>query len=374
MPRDLIRHIRFAEGRRIICISDIHGHLTHLDRLLEKICFCSDDFLIIIGDAIEDGYASLGSLRRVMELEKAGNALMLSGNWDYFMHMLMLSDDANDQQTLLTIALTRSQYLGSSLLLDMCRELDIPLTRESDMQKLMPVIRDRFSEELSFMGNMPIILDAGDFVCVHGGIHTMDEAELAKCEPHTFLKNDAFAEQGLNFDRWLITGHWPVANYDNSIACYAPHIYPDRRIVAIDGGCGKQEAAQLNALIMQAGKPGEFDFAFFDDFPRVTALDNQTASNDPIHTNWNTRFIDVISKSDEFAKIRHHATGKLLEVPLRRLWMQNGTEVLGDYTDYELPVEPGDVLSVLFETSKGLCCKKGSVSGWYRGRYAKIEN
>lgn len=373
MPHELIRRIRFEEGRRIICISDIHGHLTHFDRLLKKINFCPDDFLIIIGDAVEDGYASLGSLRRIMELEKAGNTLMLSGNWDHFMHRMLISNEPWYQATLLDLALKRSKYLGSSMLLDMCKELDIPLSAKTDLPSLMPTIREHFAGEIAFMGNLPIILDAGEFICVHGGIHTLDEAELAKCDPYYLMKNDAFVEQGYSFDRWLITGHWPVSNYDKHIANYGPHIYPNQRIAAIDGGCGKQEAAQLNALIMYAGRPGEFEYDFIDDFPRVTACDRQQPSENPIHTNWSTRFIDVISKSDEFAVVHHHATGRQLEVPLRRLWLQDGTEMLGDYTDYELPVEPGDVLSVLFETSKGLCCKKGSVSGWYRGKYEKTE-
>jgi len=373
MPHDLIRHIRFAEGQRVICISDIHGHLSHFNRLLEKINFSSDDFLIVIGDAIEDGSASLGSLRRVMELEKHGNAIMLCGNWEYFIHLYFISDNPDEQSILLKSSLARKDYCGSSLLSDMCEELGIKLSLKSDMREIMPVIRARFADEIAFMGNLPYILDAGDFVCVHGGVPTLDKEELVKLDPYSFLKNDSFAEQGFTFDRWLITGHWPVANYDSDIARFSPHIYPESHIVAIDGGCGKQEAAQLNALIMHIGNTSEFLCDFVDDFPKAIALDSQTASKNPIHTNWNTRFIDVLSKGEEFATVYHHATGRQLEVPLKRLWIQNGKEVLGDCTDYELPVEPGDVLSVLFETSKGLCCKKGDISGWYRGRYTRIE-
>ena len=373
MPHDLMRHIRFAEGQRIICVSDIHGHLSHFDRLLEKINFGGSDFLIVIGDAIEDGSASLGSLRRVMELEKSGHAMMLTGNWEYFIHLYFISDNPDEQAILLKSSLARRDYSGSSLLSDMCDEAGIKLTPESDMREIMPVIRSRFAEEISYMGNLPYILDAGDFVCVHGGVPTLNEAELAKLDPYTFLKNDSFAEQGHKFGRWLITGHWPVANYDSDIARFSPPIYQENRIAAIDGGCGKQEAAQLNALIMHAGTPGKFEYDFVDDFPRVIALDSQTPSKNPIHTNWNTRFIDVISKGAEFATVYHHATGRHLEVPVKRLWVQNGKEVLGDFTDYELPVESGDILSVLFETSKGLCCKKGDISGWYRGRYIKTE-
>lgn len=374
MPHELIRRIRFKEGTRIICTSDIHAHLGHFDTLLKKVGFGTDDFLIIIGDSIEDGEDSLGSLRRVMELEQAGNALMLAGNWEYFMHLLFLSDDPADQSMLLNGTLSRKAYCGSSLLFDMCAEAGIQLTAASDMQKLIPVIRSRFSAEIDFIGNLPYILDAGDFVCVHGGVPTLDEAELSALDPYSFLKNDAFAQRGYTFDRWLITGHWPVANYDDSIACFSPHIFPESRIVAIDGGCGKQAAAQLNALIMHAGEPGEFKYEYADEFPRIMALEHQSASADPIHTVWNTRFIDVLSRSDEYARVYHHATGRLLEVPLQRIWVQEGKEVLGDYTDYRLPVESGDVLKVLFKTSKGICCKKGDISGWYYGRYETAED
>ena len=39
-------------------------------------------------------------------------------------------------------------------------------------------------------------------------------------------------------------------------------------------------------------------------------------------------------------------------------------------TDYALPVSPGDVLSVVTETSRGLYAKHKGVSGWYFGHTA----
>lgn len=369
MGHELIVKQKLEQGRRVICISDVHGHLAHLDRLLEKIAFSAEDFLIVIGDAVESGKASLGTLRRVMELEKAGNARMLAGNWDYAMHVWLTSEDTGVHAALLRRTLELDGYYGSSLLSDMCREIGIELPPGSDMAVILPQIREYFAKELAYLGNLPIMLDCGDFVCVHGGAPTLDAAEINKMDPYDLLKNDAFAEQGHAFDRWVITGHWPVANYDREIARFSPHIFPESRIAAIDGGCGKQEAEQLNALIMRIGRPGEFEWDYTDDFPRVTALEAQKSSEDPIHTVWTTRFIDVLEKNGEFAKVFHHASGKVLEVPAARLWVQNGKEVLGDYTDYALPVEKGDMLSVLLKTEKGLYCKKGDVSGWYYGKY-----
>lgn len=372
MPHDIIMRTSIPDGRRVICISDIHGHLKYLDAILGKLDFSEDDLLIIIGDVIESGEASLGALRRVMELVKNGNCIALCGNWEHFMHMLFMSDSPDAGEGLLVRALELDDYYGSSLLADMCRELGMEFSAELDMAAVLPKLRAHFAEELAFMDNMPLMLDCGEFVCVHGGVPTLDEAEIMKLEPHSLLKNDAFAEQGHFFDRWLITGHWPVANYDTTIASFSPHIFTDSKIVAIDGGCGKQEAAQLNALIFRAGAAGEFETAYVDDFPRVIALEDQAASEKPLHTVWGTRFIDVIEKNGGWAKVMHHATGKILEVPEQRLWLQNGREVLGDYTDYALPIENGDVLSVVFETDRGICCKKGGVSGWYYGKHEKI--
>jgi phosphoglycerate dehydrogenase-like enzyme len=81
MPHELIRRIRFEEGRRIICISDIHGHLSYFNRLLEKTSFSSEDRLIIIGDIIENGPDCLGTLRRAMQLKANGNCEVLAGNF-----------------------------------------------------------------------------------------------------------------------------------------------------------------------------------------------------------------------------------------------------------------------------------------------------
>lgn len=369
MPHELIKHVRFAAEQRIICISDIHGHLDYFDRLIEKISFSSDDRLIIIGDIIENGADCLGALRRAMELKSLGNCEVLAGNWDYFMHIWLTSEDPIDNAGFLSRTLELKDYYGSSLLWDMCREIGITLTHDSDMSAIMPKIRAHFSKEIEFLGDLPIMLDCGDFICVHGGSDTLDEAEIRTKDPYSLLKNDSFAAQGHIFDRWVITGHWPVSNYDLDIARFSPHIFPESRIAAIDGGCGKKDAAQLNALIFNSGSVGDFEWEYVDDLPRVVALDPQEPSENPLHTVWNTRFIDVIEKNNGWAKVFHHATGRTLDVPEQRLWVQNGKEVLGDCTDYALPVTAGETLSVIFETDRGLCCKKGDISGWYYGRY-----
>ena len=231
MPHEIIKHIRFADEQRIICISDIHGHLDHLDRLLKKISFSPDDRLIKIGDIIESGSKCLGALRRVMELQKSGCCEALAGNWDYYMHIWLMSDAPAENAAMLSRTLELKDYYGSSLLWDMCCELGITLTPDSDISSILPAVRTRFADEIAFLGDLPIMLDCGDFICVHGGSDTLDEAVIRKKDPYDLLKNDSFATQGHVFERWVITGHWPVANYDLDIARFSPHIFPESKII-----------------------------------------------------------------------------------------------------------------------------------------------
>ena len=47
-----IQRVQLPSGRRVLMVSDIHGHATGLQRLLEKAKFCPDDILVIVGDLV----------------------------------------------------------------------------------------------------------------------------------------------------------------------------------------------------------------------------------------------------------------------------------------------------------------------------------
>ena len=93
--RDII-HMKLGSGRRIIAVSDIHGHADVFDALMKKIRFSEDDLLVIIGDMIECGPDSLGALRRAMELVRRGSAIALCGNWEHFFYEWFMDDGANE--------------------------------------------------------------------------------------------------------------------------------------------------------------------------------------------------------------------------------------------------------------------------------------
>ncbi|CAM4355269.1 metallophosphoesterase [Saccharibacillus endophyticus] len=70
---------------RTIAISDIHGHARTLIALLEKIHYePTQDRLYLLGDYVDGGPDSLGTVRMVMDLcaQGAGNTQVLGGNHD----------------------------------------------------------------------------------------------------------------------------------------------------------------------------------------------------------------------------------------------------------------------------------------------------
>ena len=107
--------LSLPEGRRIIAVSDIHGHLSLLKALLEKIRYKpGDDLLFLVGDTVEKGPDSLGTLRYVMKLCEEGTVYPTMGNVDAF--TLSMLDADGDGEAFLRYVNVRRRHSGSSLI------------------------------------------------------------------------------------------------------------------------------------------------------------------------------------------------------------------------------------------------------------------
>lgn len=70
----------------IIAIGDIHGHLDHLNALIDKIDAQEDDTVVFIGDYIDRGPNSKGVINRVMQFQKEhSDTICLMGNHEKMM-------------------------------------------------------------------------------------------------------------------------------------------------------------------------------------------------------------------------------------------------------------------------------------------------
>lgn len=364
-----IQQIAVEPSKRILVTSDIHGHLSYFKSILSKAKFSDDDILFIVGDIIEKGPENLKTLRYVMDLCKQDNVIAIIGNVDAYRLKLIHELSEENVSGFYNYILSLRKWAGTSFYEELAEECGYKLNSPVDVLSAKQAVIAHFEEEFRFLAGLPTIVETQNYVFVHGGLR---EKEIsANCDKGIFelTKYDAFTENTSHiFDKYVITGHWPVCLYNTCIQQFNPIINRDKRIVSIDGGCGVKKESQLNLLIIPDINctVDEISYISYDSMPTVYALDNQNASTDSIHISWVNREIKIINKGEEFSYIEHIKSGRRLYIP--NSYLKSETEC-SDYTDYLLPVKQGEKLSLINKTTKGCIVKKDGVIGWYTGHY-----
>lgn len=365
-----IQRISLPEGRRILMISDLHGHADGLKEVLQKARFSQGDVLVIVGDLIEKGPQSLETLRLVLSLAESHTVYPLMGNVDLWRLEPLRSDQESDWEAFIESSLRAKGWWGSSLLHEMCAEIGVPLTRETPARRLQAEIRRHFRQEIDFLSSLPVILDTQRFTFVHGGIPHERLDELEGKDAYPLLKYDNFYAEGLSFEKYVTVGHWPAVLYSRNVPDFAPIIDRKRRIICLDGACGVKKEGQLNLLILPDVRSDDFSLVTWDDLPVIRALDRQSGS-DPEkarYISWSDHAVTLLRKGEQTARILYH--GQPMTVPADILFDHHGVLSCADVTDYRLPVSPGDEMRLALKYATGCYVKKNGVAGWYTGRYA----
>lgn len=363
----VVKHVEISPCRRTLAVSDIHGNLSFLKGLLDKVGFGPDDELFILGDILEKSEHSLETLRFVMELSKKYTVHTLLGNCDNITLAFVDGRDEIPDDFFEYWFRTRKE---KCTLVEMAHLLGLKTDSPSGYPALREAIREAYAPELDFLRGLPHIFLSDDYLFVHGGVPREDR--LDELDAYSCMKNDNFLDQGYSFRRWVVAGHTPVTLYRGDIPSAKPLLDRDRHIASIDGGCVLKADGQLNALILPQ-KPGEdFSYVAYDGFPVMTALDAQEPSADPLNIRWGHSRLQVLTRGPEFCRCRHLETGRELDILTEYLWERDGETYCEDSTDYRLPVTAGDRLSVVRQTSRGSLCKKDGATGWYHGRLQEI--
>ena len=373
-----------APGRRVIAVSDIHGNLPFLKGILEKVRFTPEDVLVIVGDLLEKGRDSLATLRYVLELRKTHTVYTLCGNCDYIDRMFLEGGKPDDA---FSIQMNRRNgapadyasvdeelwpilsefWQERSVLMQMAAEVGVVPRHMDDLPALRAALLEHFPEETGFLLGMPHILEAGNFIFVHGGVPREDRLE--ELTAYGCMKNDDFMGQGHSFRKWVVVGHWPVTLYDPRIQRSAPLIDDERHIASIDGGCVLKLDGQLNALIIPDVFGEEMDYTWYDGLPAAVALDPQEPSADPLNIRWSDSLVEVLEEEGDCVRVLHPATGRTMWLPLDFISVRRDGRIHTEgASDYALPVAPGDRLSLVRQTRRGLLVKKDGITGWYYGR------
>lgn len=368
-----IRRVQLPDHRRILMISDIHGHADGLSAILKKAGFSKDDVLIIVGDLVEKGPQSLKALRLVMELCRTNTVYPVMGNVDLWRWEFLSSEDPKVWREMQDYSLQAKNWWGGSLLHEMCEEIGEELTRETDICRVFPRIQRHFAREIDFISGLPTILETQRHIFVHGGIPHERLSELEGTDAFPILKFDDFYSTDLRFHKYVVAGHWPTVLYSKTYPRYAPIIDRERHIVLLDGACGVKYEGQLNLLSLPSWQSDDFTLSTWDHLPLITALDHQEASpeSEAVYIPWNDHAITLVREEGEISHILYH--GREMVVPTQYIFDHDGVLSCSDTTNYVLPVEPGDQMYLILRLDYGCCVKKDGVSGWYFGRYRMNE-
>lgn len=359
-------NIKVGSGRRILAVSDIHGHPELLKRLLERVDFSKKDLLVIVGDIIDKGYDSLGAVRYVMKLCEGKNVIPLLGNVDAARLKAINQLSQADANDFLQYLKDTRQWTGC-LWDEMTSELGVICNNTDEILSIYEKVKEHFCKELDFLANLPTLLETEKYVFVHGGLRETNVFANKKCSLSELLKYDNFFAVAPKFEKYVVVGHYPTSLYDEHIANSNPKIDKERKIISIDGGCGIKEYGQLNLLIIPDinSDVSKITFISEDDLKKATVLERREASTNSVNIRWTDNKIKTLKKQAEFRYIRHISTGYELWIPNEYVYNDDYAK---DYSDYTLPVKEGDSISLVHKTSRGWLAKKDGVFGWYCGQ------
>ncbi len=364
MKKATVLRLTPPPGRRVLAVSDVHGDLALLCRLLEKARFSPDDLLFVLGDLLEKGNESLATLRYLMALSKTHTVYMVNGNCDDLVTGFV------DGREELPDGFFR-YYIGifgrRCTLVQMGLEAGLTEAEMEDYPRFRAVLREKFVPEFDFLRRFYTIIDTPRLLFVHGGIPS--DRDMEGLDAWRCMKNDVFALQDASLSKWCVVGHTPATLYRPHIPCSNPLVQPEKRLISIDGGCSIKADGQLNLLVLPDGYSTEFAFLSADSLPAVTALDAQAPTPDSVNIRWGHNVLDVVAPGEEFTRCYHGESGQTVDILTDYLYPgKDGQTLCRDSTNYGLEVFPGDTLSVVRRTSRGLLAKKDGVTGWYWGR------
>lgn len=357
----IVKNISLPPTKRTLVISDIHGNLPFLQGLLQKINLTTEDTLIFLGDMIEKGEFSLETLRYIQALQQTHNVHLISGNYEA--HILKFFEEKNANKNFLDIYL---KYNKHSILFQMAQEANITPTK--DLLSLQKSLRNSHEDIYHWLKSLPTILDSEKYLFVHGGIphlHNLTELDSWLC-----MKHDYFLHEYHTFSKYVVVGHTPSTLYHYSIPNSNPIIDNVQKIISIDGACVLKKDGQLNALILQND---HISWDYFDDLPLAKVKQAQEPTPIPLNIRWGHANVNIIEKQEEFTLCYHIESQTTLPILSSFL----NTDVHGnpnchDSTNYHLPLQSGEIISLSEKVNGGFLGKKNGITGWYFGEYEEL--
>lgn len=223
---------------RTIVISDIHGYYQTFVSLLALVNYSpSNDRLVLLGDYVDGGPASLEVVRMVQQMAKNSNVQVIGGNHD---DMFVRWLDGEEYPRLKY----RSLKIGG---LQTIRSFCPIYQSEMNDLENQNYIKQIYSSEIDFLRNLPNYYEDDRHIYVHAGIDPkQNDWKLTSHKNFRWIRGRFYQHDGLlPMNKTIIFGHEVCSRLHKN----GDHPWFGKQMIGIDGGI--KFGAYLNALIIE---------------------------------------------------------------------------------------------------------------------------
>ena len=353
MNRNIISQTLHTKTKRKIVISDIHGNLDVYKGLLQKVKYIpNQDCLILLGDLIEKGEKNLETLHYIMHQVETEDVHCIEGNCDFIAKNVLYSYRLKFLKHVLG-------FRKESLIHEMARTIHLKINEDSDMSDVCMQLRKKYLKELSFLNDLPHVLEDENYIFVHAGI--MNEYDYGT-DFSQVMTASFFLNTTKHFNKKVIVGHLPVTEYDKHIASFDPIYDAKHNIYSIDGGNMVKKGGQLNALILEGAN---ISIERFDLLKEKTVIhDVKYHTQIPLYVPFNHGYVDLLEKEKHQTKVFSRYLNRTFWVENEFLYKDKNGYKATDFTNYEIPLKKGEKVKVIFTYQDKVQIKKNGILGW----------
>lgn len=292
-----IEKVNLPDSYRAICISDIHGNLTALKRVLLKVNYDKEkDYLFILGDLFErGGDETAPTIDYLYNLSKNEKVRIISGNNERRMAYIQ----SEDFQQILDWIKNRPV----NILTQWAKTIGWGDMTENNYKNVIADIKQKYKEKIDFILNLPLVIETDEFICVHSGLESRgDWWKTSQWNAWTGNINETNKT-----GKWIISGHTPVILFSKTEFTYLPIIRRDNKTISIDGGSNLFFDGQINALIIK--KPSKnsnivFSYDWADKLLQGTITKNIKSEYKNQVNYCGMKNVEVLEKGNYFTKCR----------------------------------------------------------------------
>ena len=361
MDRELILRVRTGSHYRLLAASDIHAYLSVFREALSKAAYRpGEDYLIIVGDMIQKGPENAATLDYMMELSQTPRVHLLRGNVD--MTARVLVSDLSEPELL-----RFNEKWPRNLFTEWAAALGFEQVTADNCAEVRAAVASRYQAQLDFIDSLPIAIETDDLIFAHAGLD--DLPDWRDSDPAHVLRADSFFDRSHRAPKPVVVGHWPVFNYAESGASCLPVISREKRIIAIDGGCGVKRVGQINIFIAEAcGGTPAFDAVFADPHPKIQAVYTVQAEKPPLFKlNFMQPYVDLLEKGPFFSlcRAKHDGTRGLFKNE-HISFSKTGEACVHSSLSNMLSVRKGDTVSLIDGDCAGFALARSETGeiGW----------